>query len=64
LSWGVPNWIGNGSYFTQENIDYQIEFAKCAQKAMNGDALDYIGVWNERSYVFMFSNRKKNIYYK
>ena len=29
LSWGVPGWIGNGTYFSQENMDYQSAFASC-----------------------------------
>ncbi len=24
LSWGVPGWIGNGSYFSYDNIAYQV----------------------------------------
>jgi Glycosyl hydrolase family 59 len=26
LSWGVPGWIGNGSFFSQDNIDYHVKW--------------------------------------
>ena len=24
LSWGAPGWIGNGTYYSQDNIQYQV----------------------------------------
>lgn len=24
LSWGVPGWIGNGNYFTDDNVFYHV----------------------------------------
>lgn len=51
LSWGVPNWVGNGSYFSAENIEYQVGYAKCvAQTLGNNSHPSYIGIWNERSW--------------
>jgi hypothetical protein len=47
LSWGVPGWVGNGSYFTEDNMGYQSQFATCFLQKV-GRPLDYIGVWNER----------------
>jgi hypothetical protein len=32
LSWGVPGWIGNGSYFSQDNIDYHIKWLQGAEQ--------------------------------
>lgn len=26
LSWAVPHWIGNGSYYSDDNIDYHIKW--------------------------------------
>lgn len=49
LSWGVPHWIGNGSYFTPDNWAYQTAFATCLRDTW-GIQLDYIGIWNERSW--------------
>jgi galactosylceramidase len=49
LSWGAPGWIGNGNFFTQDNIEYHINWLKGAKSVYNLD-VDYIGVWNERSY--------------
>lgn len=32
LSWGVPAWVGNGSYFSAENIEYQTQYAGCVKE--------------------------------
>lgn len=48
LSWGVPEWIGNGSYYSDENLQYHIDWMNCAKNAYSV-GIDYIGVWNERS---------------
>jgi hypothetical protein len=45
LSWGVPAWVGNGSYFSADNIAYQTAFAQCVKDVANV-TLDYIGIWN------------------
>ena len=42
LSWGVPGWVGNGSYFSEDNMMYQAAFATCFQQ-YTGKALDFIG---------------------
>ena len=47
LSWGTPGWVGNGSYFTEDNIAYQTAFVKGAKSQYNV-SIDYIGIWNER----------------
>ena len=52
LSWGVPGWIGNisgqaASYFSDDNIHYQVEWVKCLRDQW-GVVSDYIGLWNER----------------
>ena len=47
LSWGVPGWVGNGSYFSSDNIKYQTAFVKCARDEYN-ISVDYLGIWNER----------------
>ena len=49
LSWGVPGWVGNGSFFSQENIDYQVQYARCVKETV-GEGPDYIGIWNERGW--------------
>eukprot|EP00656_Telonema_subtile_P023201 TRINITY_DN2455_c0_g4_i1.p1 TRINITY_DN2455_c0_g4~~TRINITY_DN2455_c0_g4_i1.p1 ORF type:complete len:1051 (-),score=162.84 TRINITY_DN2455_c0_g4_i1:218-3370(-) len=49
LSWGTPGWVGNGSYFSDDNIRYQTSWVKGARDAWNV-TVDYIGVWNERSW--------------
>jgi galactosylceramidase len=49
LSWGVPFWIGNGSYFSSDNIAYQVQFCECVKSSWGYD-VDYIGIWNERSW--------------
>ena len=42
LSWGVPRWVGNGSYFSADNWQYQTAFASCVKDELGFD-LDYIG---------------------
>ena len=50
LSWGVPAWIGNGSYYAgDDNINYHLDWLACMEN-VHGVAIDYLGVWNERSY--------------
>lgn len=45
LEWSVPGWIGDGSYFSQDNIDYIMDFLKGArQKGLN---IEYVGTVNE-----------------
>jgi hypothetical protein len=44
LSWGVPNWIGNGSYFSDDNIEYQVQYAGCVKETI-GKGPDFIGIW-------------------
>jgi len=50
LSWGVPRWVGNGSFFSAENINYQVNYAKCVRETIGGTHPQYIGIWNERSW--------------
>ena len=43
LSWGVPGWVGNGSYFSPANIEYQTSFVKGARDVYN-ISVDYLGI--------------------
>lgn len=45
LSWGVPHWVGNSSFFSAENIDYQVGYAKCVHETVGGAHPHYIGIW-------------------
>lgn len=45
LSWGIPNWVGNGSFFTDENIAYQVGYASCVRANLGGGNPHYIGIW-------------------
>jgi hypothetical protein len=46
LEWGAPSWIGNGAFYSQDNINYIISFIQGAQ-ANYGIAISYVGIWNE-----------------
>jgi len=46
LSWGVPAWVGNGTYYSDEGLQYHVDYLKAAKAAFN-ETFDYIGVWNE-----------------
>ena len=47
LTWGVPGWIGNGSFYSQDNLDYHVNLVTCAKQSWGFD-VDYMGIWNER----------------
>ncbi|GAP72593.1 galactosylceramidase [Candidatus Symbiothrix dinenymphae] len=49
LEWGAPGWIGDGKFYSDDNIDYHISFIRGAKKYHNLD-IDYVGIWNERMY--------------
>ncbi|MGF1428105.1 RICIN domain-containing protein [Kitasatospora sp. LaBMicrA B282] len=48
LSWGAPGWIGNGSFWSQDMVDYLVSWLGCAKQ--HGLTIDYLGGWNERGY--------------
>jgi hypothetical protein len=43
LSWGIPNWVGNATYFSDENIDYQVGYAKCVRETIGGSHREWDG---------------------
>ncbi|MEI6677889.1 MAG: family 16 glycoside hydrolase [Mariniphaga sp.] len=53
LEWGAPGWIGEGKYYSQDNINYMISFIKGAKKYHNLN-IDFAGIWNERMYNIDF----------
>ncbi|MGV9271253.1 RICIN domain-containing protein [Kitasatospora sp. NPDC003701] len=48
LSWGAPGWIGNGHFWSQDMIDYLMDWLGCARQHNVG--IDYLGGWNEREF--------------
>ena len=48
LSWGAPGWIGDGNYFSKDNLDYHIKWLKGA-KEVHGLDIEYMGIWNEHA---------------
>ncbi len=48
LPWTAPGWIGNGNFWSQDMINYDIEWLKCARG--HGLNISYIGGWNERGH--------------
>lgn len=49
LEWGAPGWIGGGNFYSQDNINYIINFIKGAKAYHNLD-IQYVGIWNETHY--------------
>lgn len=47
LEWGAPGWIGEGQFYSADNINYIISFIKGAARE-HGLTIDYTGIWNER----------------
>ena len=48
LSWGAPGWIGNGTFFTNDAIDYLVAWLDCATS--HGLTINYLGGWNEKGF--------------
>jgi hypothetical protein len=48
LAWGAPGWIGSGSFWSTDMINYLISWLGCAKQ--HGLTIDYLGGWNERGY--------------
>lgn len=49
LSWAVPAWVGDDSYFSRDNIDYHVAWLECARSNHSSIGnIDYLGVWNEK----------------
>jgi hypothetical protein len=49
LSWGAPGWIGNGTFFSTDMVNYLLAFLTCARDS-HGLTIDYLGGWNERGF--------------
>lgn len=43
LSWAVPEWVGNGTYYSTDNIAYQTAWVQCLMRE-TGFAVDYLGL--------------------
>ena len=56
LSWGIPNWVGNASYFSAENIEYQVQYASCVRETVGGTHPHYIGVRTSIAHAFAAPN--------
>jgi hypothetical protein len=67
LAWGAPGWVSNDptTLLTTDMQQYYSDFAKCASinndASISGTTLDYIGVWNERSYTASWINGYKSL---
>ncbi|WP_328347941.1 ricin-type beta-trefoil lectin domain protein [Micromonospora sp. NBC_00421] len=49
LAWGAPGWIGNGTFMSQDSIDYHLAWLGCAKQ--HNLTLDYLtAAQNERKY--------------
>lgn len=48
LAWGAPGWLGDGEYYSQDTIDYFIDWLDCAKG--HGLTIDNMGIRNEREY--------------
>lgn len=53
LEWGAPGWIGDGKFYSQDNINYIISFIKGA-KEYHDLKIDFTGIWNEKKYNIEF----------
>jgi O-glycosyl hydrolase len=61
LAWGAPGWIGNGTFFSTDMINYYIAWLDCARNS-HGLTIDYLGGWNERGFdKTWFENLKSTL---
>jgi O-glycosyl hydrolase len=49
LAWGAPGWVGNGTFFSTDMINYYVSWLDCARTS-HGLTIDYLGGWNERGF--------------
>src|SRR5579862_4896238 len=49
LAWGAPGWIGNGQFFSQDAINYIINYIQGVQTYHNL-TINYVGILDERPY--------------
>lgn len=49
LEWGLPGWVGNHQFYSDDNINYIISFINGA-KEYHDLAINYTGIHNERMY--------------
>ncbi|MBX6384309.1 MAG: RICIN domain-containing protein [Microbispora sp.] len=47
LAWGAPGWLGGGNFWSQDTIDYLVDWLSCAKNG-HGLTIDYLGGWNEK----------------
>ena len=50
LSWGVPNWVGNGTFLSAEGVRFHVDFALCIRSQFGGNHPNFLGIWNEESF--------------
>ncbi len=58
LAWSAPSWIGNGVYFSDDMIEYIVQFIKGA-KSSHQLAIDYVGIRNESPYEIPWIKKLK-----
>jgi Glycosyl hydrolase family 59 len=49
LAWGAPGWIGSGNFWSQDMVNYYVNWIKAAKTTYNL-TIDYVGGWNEKGY--------------
>jgi galactosylceramidase len=47
LQWGSPAWIGNGNFYSRDNVDFLAQLIELTKKFYGLD-IHYAGIWNER----------------
>jgi hypothetical protein len=61
LEWGAPGWIGDGKYYSKDNIGYMVSFILGADR-YHDLKINYAGIWNEKMYDIDFiKNLRKEL---
>ena len=50
LQWGAPAWIGNGNFYSEDNISFLVQFIELTRQ-IHGLDIHYAGIWNERDFL-------------
>ncbi len=58
LAWGAPGWIGGGSFWSTDMINYLVKWLGCAKR--HGLTINYLGGWNERGYNISWYERLRS----
>lgn len=49
MSWNAPGWVGNGSFYSPEGVEYQVAWMHCVHAVLGEGHPSFMGLWNEQA---------------